>query len=264
MLTAEERLALIRVKIQRAKKHLGDLEVARDGFVQSKPYIIDRKPNTKPGHEGFDLYFMTQIDPVPDEISTIFGDAIHNLRSALDHLAFQLVEVGGGKVSDQTSFPIFKSTEINEPSFAGKVNGMSDPAKDKIRSAEPYKDGKGHDLWVLHKLDIADKHHKSFATLMRVGGITIHLPGRFAMGGSGNTHVDIPMPRFAAPGFGEALEVNKPFFTCERGAEKNTELVFDIAISEPDVSEPKPIVWAVSYLIDKVDRLICEFEPLLD
>jgi len=261
MSTAEERLALIQVKIQRAKQHLRDLEVARDRFIQSEPYVIVRKPETKLGYEGFDLYFMSKIDPIPDEIGAIFGDAIHNLRSALDHLAFQLVDVGGGTVSDQTSFPIFKSTQIDESSFARKVNGMSQAAKDKIRSAEPYKNGKGHDLWVLHKLDIADKHHELFATLMRVGEITLHLPGRFTL--SGTTPLDLPIPRFAAPGFGDALEVNKPFFTCERGTEQNTQLTFDIAISQPDVSEPKPVVWAISYLIDKVDRLIVDFKPLL-
>jgi hypothetical protein len=262
-MTAEERLALVQVKIQRAKKHLRDLQIARDRFIQSEPYIIDRKPDTKPGYEGLDLYFMTKIEPIPDEFGIIFGDAIHNLRSALDHLAFQLVEVGGGSVSDQTSFPIFKSSHINESSFAGKVNGMSQAAKDKIRSTEPYKDGKGHDLWVLHKLDIADKHHQLFATLMRVGNIRIDLPGRFALGAGAARFVDVPIPKFAAPGFGEAIEVNKPFFTCERGAEDNTHLTFDIAINQPDVSEPKPVVWAISYLSDKVDRLVVDFKPLL-
>jgi hypothetical protein len=135
-------------------------------------------------------------------------------------------------------------------------------AKDKIRSIEPYKDGNGHSLWVLHKLDIADKHHKILTTLIRVGDIRINLPGRFALGGLAS-FVDLPLPAFAAPGFGEALEVGKPFFTCERGTENNTEISFDVAISEPEVSEPKPTMWAAKYLIENVHRLVQDFKPLL-
>jgi len=133
---------------------------------------------------------------------------------------------------------------------------MSDAAKDKTRNAEPYKDGQGHYLWVLHKLDIADKHHALLTTVGRVGEITMHLEG-------GWWRQDFRVPGFAAPNFGEALEVGKPLFTCERGAKQNTEIAFEIAISETDVIESKPLVWSIKYLIDKVDGLIGEFKSLL-
>src|SRR5215213_9681783 len=42
-MTAEERFTLIRTKIERAKQHLHDLEVARNGFIISKPYRIERE-----------------------------------------------------------------------------------------------------------------------------------------------------------------------------------------------------------------------------
>lgn len=264
-MTAGERVALIQHKVDRAKRHLSELQAVRDAFLQRKPppYLIDRKPDSRAGYERFDVYFMSKIDPVPDEVCLVFGDVIHNLRASLDHLACQLVEVAGRSASDQTAFPIFKSTRIDESSFSRRVNGMSDAAKEKIRSMQPYKNGEGHYLWVLHKLDIADKHHKILTTLMRVSNIRINIPGRFSLGGPA-TFVDLPLPAFAAPGFGEALQTNKPFFTCERGTEDVTEIDFDVAISEPEVSEPKPVIWAANYLIENVERLIKEFKPLLD
>jgi hypothetical protein len=258
-MTADERLALIRVKIERAKQHFADLEAARDRFIKSNPYSLGKKPDPKPGHEGCNLWFMTRIDPIPTEIAMLVGDAIHNIRSALDHLACQLVFASGNSISDQTSFPIFKGTQINEPSFARKVQGMSQAAQD-IRSSEPYKNGKGHTLWVLHELDIADKHHGLLTILFKVNSVSVKFKNE---SGRGFWTQRLPVPKFAVPDFGEALVVNQPFFTCEDGAEHQSYFAFDIAIDEPNVVERKPVTWAIKFLIDKVDGLIGEFEPLL-
>jgi hypothetical protein len=40
--------------------------------------------------------YVSDVKSVPDDISPIIGDAIHNLRTALDYLMWQLVESGGG------------------------------------------------------------------------------------------------------------------------------------------------------------------------
>ncbi|HVQ36690.1 MAG TPA: hypothetical protein VMS31_04115 [Pyrinomonadaceae bacterium] len=257
-MTSKERLALILVKIERAKKHLADLRTAHDEFIRSEPYSVGRKPNPEPGYENFYLFFMSRIDPVPNDISALAGDAIHNLRSALDHLACQLVVANGRSISDRTAFPIFKGLVIHEASFDRQVEGMSQSAKDKVRSAEPYKDGKGHDLWVLHKLDIADKHNGLLTTLSRVGEIRLEFD-------TGYWQYDYSSrrPQFAAPGFGEPLEVGNPFYTCDRGTENKTQIDFEIALSEPGILKGKPVVWSVNRLIETCEALILDFEPLL-
>jgi len=260
IMTADERIALISVKMERAKKHFGDLEIARNRFINSNPCELNFKPDTKPGHEGLNLWFMTRIDPIPSEVSVLAGEAIHNIRSALDHLACQLVRVYGGTVSGQTSFPIFRSTQIDEPTFARKVEGMSQVAKDKIRTIEPFKNGKGHDLWVLHELDIADKHHGLLTTLFKVDSVSVQFKNEF---GDRLWVQRSSVPRFALPDFGDALEVGKPIFTCEPGAEHESYFAFDIAIDQPNVVPRKRIIWAVKHLIDKVDGLISEFKLLM-
>jgi hypothetical protein len=258
-MTADQRLALIRRKIEWAETHAKNLETVRDGFIQSKPYTIGSEPDTKSGHEGLYVFYPTSIKEVDPRIALIAGDIIHNLRSALDHLACQLVEVAGNSITDQTMFPIAKGDSLNEPSFRGKVKGMRQTAQDKIRSTEPHKDGKGHDLWVLHKLDIADKHHALLTTIMRVGEIAITVEGSFLRGG-----FRFPTPRFAAPNFGKMLEVGKPFVTCEPEEYEKMQITFDVAITEPGVLERKPLVWAMNYLINKVDGLILNFRDDLN
>ena len=47
------------------------------------------------------------------EWSLILGDLLHNLRSALDHLAWQLVVDGGGTPSQDTNFPVCCSTQVS-------------------------------------------------------------------------------------------------------------------------------------------------------
>jgi len=46
---------------------------------------------------------------LPFDALAAAGDIVHNLRSALDHLAFQLVLAGGHTPTTETAFPVGKS-----------------------------------------------------------------------------------------------------------------------------------------------------------
>jgi hypothetical protein len=161
-MTADERLALVRIKIERAKKHLIDLEAACRVFLDSKPYKVAHKRDAQTRQV---TYYLASVDSTPLPLSAIAGDAINNLRSALDHLAQQLYLVGTGASAyrDQTSFPIARSGKEFKAMFEGKEQrrktfGMRDDAVDAIRALEPYDRGKGQDLWTLHRLNNIDKH----------------------------------------------------------------------------------------------------------
>src|SRR5215217_3489518 len=91
LMNADKRIELIREKVARAKKHLADLIVLRNTFIgQAEPDMI--KVDTDP-ETGNEITKIVQIFDPPPGIALIAGDAIHNLRSALDHLAYQLVLV---------------------------------------------------------------------------------------------------------------------------------------------------------------------------
>ena len=63
---------------------------------------------------------------------------------------------------------------------------MAQDAIDAIDAAEPYQGGKGAGLWVLHYLDIADKHHALLTPLMNVTEATFTIPGYWECDYMGN------------------------------------------------------------------------------
>src|SRR5690348_11247423 len=94
-----------RLKLERAAKHIAELRIAVERFLASEPFSI----NPVEAANG-DLAFHVVINRhVPAEWSAIVGDAVHNLRAVLDHLAWRMVELAGGKPSRDTSFPITTS-----------------------------------------------------------------------------------------------------------------------------------------------------------
>jgi len=156
--TADERTSLVQVKIERAKKHITDLNSAIIAFLGSNPYEFKTKrdPQTRKL-----IYYVSRVTPTPVGFATIAGDAIQNLRSALDHLAQQLYLVGTGGAAGtgyHVSFPIGHDAAKFPPLLSGKVKGMRQDAIDALKAMEPYQGGKGHDLWILHTLNNIDKH----------------------------------------------------------------------------------------------------------
>jgi hypothetical protein len=85
-LDADDRIILIRVKIERAKKHLRNLETELAEFGKKEFYAVVTDPNSQLRQLG--KYRILPFDALPAA-----GDIVHNLRSALDHLASQLVWV---------------------------------------------------------------------------------------------------------------------------------------------------------------------------
>jgi hypothetical protein len=105
------------------------------------------------------------------EVVAIAGDVVHNLRSALDHLAKQLVLVGltvaqpavglSDKELRQIEFLIAESVARYEADKARKVKGMTLESIEDIDRLKPYKGGNDAP-WRIHELDNIDKHSTLF------------------------------------------------------------------------------------------------------
>jgi hypothetical protein len=72
-----------------ARKHLVELEIEVSGFLESRPARFETTVTDGPGtrHFGFMLHFQ-QPGPL---FGAIIGDVVHNLRTALDLVACDLV-----------------------------------------------------------------------------------------------------------------------------------------------------------------------------
>ena len=94
-LAAAQRLAKVRVKIERAKKHLHELQDKVNELLGHPACVIKTKRDSQTGEL---LYYVAGVRPIPDEIPAIIGDVTNNLRSSLDHLVYQLYLVNSGDV----------------------------------------------------------------------------------------------------------------------------------------------------------------------
>jgi hypothetical protein len=84
-----------RLKLQRARRHIDELDREATAFLGRKPFrLVIEHP---PGWTGEPMHAWTVRlrENVPLEWSAIIGNAIHDLRSALDLLACDLVRITG-------------------------------------------------------------------------------------------------------------------------------------------------------------------------
>jgi hypothetical protein len=118
-LTADDRLVLIRVKIERAKKHLGDLEGELIAFRNERLNVVIAKNHPQTGQQ---TRVHVDLPILPFNAIAAAADIVHNLRSALDHLAYQLAMVGstGKEPTRFVEFPIAKDSTTYESSKAKK------------------------------------------------------------------------------------------------------------------------------------------------
>jgi hypothetical protein len=94
---------------------------------------------------------------LPEDFSLLIGDAIHNLRSSLDHATWELIGIDKGTQDRETAFPFSKSPAEYEALCDRIKTPRSDTVK-FFRAFEAHPGGLGERFFRLHELDILDKH----------------------------------------------------------------------------------------------------------
>jgi hypothetical protein len=108
----------------------------------------------------------------------LVGEILYNLRSALDHLAWLLVQLAGKQPGDRTTFPVKFSPFDKRGRLVGaqldpKID--DDRIMELVEECQPYRGSvpgsltppDRDPLWELHRLNIIDKHR----TLLVVAGL---------------------------------------------------------------------------------------------
>ena len=251
-MSAPDRMVGVRSKVERAKQHISQLQLRLRTFAKTEPYRISTKrdPETREL-----LYYVESISEVPVTVLLILGDVLNNLRSALDHVAYQLVMVGTGTAPGKhVYFPIAEDATSYQAAISGKVKGARQGAIKVIEAIEAYKGGKGHQLWVLNKLNNIDKHRLLLAVLAHYQGPSI---GAFVHPGIQNLTVIYddgrmenlpPVPMLAArmslPGGMRPLKAGDILLRNVPEAEVNQHAKFyvDVAIIEPEIGESQSLL----------------------
>lgn len=267
-MTADDRLALVRVKVERAKQHIRDLDIAVKSFFDTKPYVVGTKRNPQTPQL---TYYMVSVGETPTTLTAIAGDVLQNLRSALDHLAYQLVLVGSGVSGPtrHTCFPISDDAAIYKVETPRKVRGMLPAAIEAIDAIKPYKGG-NDTLWRLHRLNNVDKHRLLITTgsafrALDLGSYMTQMLQRFIPPGSPLGAIE-PLPAFYRPADRMfPLKAGDELFIGGSDDVPNEKMgfAFDIAFGEPQVVEGEPLLDTLQQMADLVDNLILAFKPFL-
>jgi hypothetical protein len=154
-------------RLERALYHLERFEAEREAWREESPHRTWSEPDVESGKKWL---YAEVLKPPPVNLSLVAGDCIHNLRAALDNLAFELALAHtkgplSAKVEGDSAFPILSTDIAQDPDSLKKFNRMTggiDPlAKAGIEGLQPYKRKdrfRSHPLWQLNKLSVEEKH----------------------------------------------------------------------------------------------------------
>jgi hypothetical protein len=232
-------MVLVRAKVERARKHLRDLaeEILAAGNVRTT--VVGTNGDPKSGQA---LQEFVTLPRLPIDVVTTAGDVVHNLRSALDHLAFQLAIVGRGKEpSRRVEFPIAKDSKTYEAEKTRKVEGMLPEVISEIDRLRPYKGG-NELLWKVHELDNIDKHRNLFSVDHDYLFYSDWFDGDYWL-------------KTGAPNFASVFDGN---------AEHDTQIEIDTAVSRQQFAPGDSLLPSLRKLVDEVERVIYRFKQHLE
>ena len=138
-----ERLSGIEAKIARAKEHLETIETEAKNHLEAKPHQIVQHidPST-----GWNVLRPRPMSPLPLRWGVVAGDLVHDLRSALDHLIWQLVLASGAIPDEMNQFPIFSTGRVEKSQASNRrrrwsdyLHGVPAEATAVIKALQPYR-----------------------------------------------------------------------------------------------------------------------------
>jgi hypothetical protein len=157
-------------KVARAGQFLEQLHAFNFAWVDAHPYDIETRVVPDLGNHFGVAVARGVEEPIPMEIGLIAGDLAHNLRSALNYLAWQLASPPfGDGPGDHTAFPLIfdfprgkvrKRTppERFEDEAPRLLRGIREPYRTMIERCQPYHGGVFRNLALLSIINDTDKH----------------------------------------------------------------------------------------------------------
>ena len=159
-----------RLKVKRANAHLSDFHDSLVSFSASDFYAI--RIEYDPQHRAQFICFDIDLKNFPlDDCALTVGDAVQNLRSALDLMWYRSMYLCKGTPSRYTKFPIFDAEHdlLNAVNHAlEKRQILPSVHKLVIQGIRSHKTG-NFNLWALNELSIRDKH-ETLIPVMKIMG----------------------------------------------------------------------------------------------
>jgi hypothetical protein len=250
-----EQLEAIFDRLRRAEEHLDAIKEELLSYYNADPCQMRGKYKLDAdGHRGTGEWTI-RVEVLPVRLNTLIGEFLHDLRSALDHLAWQLVLHDGGQPSGDTSFPILKVTpsanKQGEQTLPNVAGGLLTPARALIDGAQPYRLGAryaDHPLWMLHQLWNIDKHRH---VLAKGGRTTAHFIG------ASPTHDFAYTARFDSATVDAAKYILVP---DDPSVDVDAHALVEVALNEPDHGIETPLLWTLEQILKSVLGVVAAAE----
>ncbi len=252
-----------KLKIERAKRHIADFQAMAQAFFEEQPYglIADVDPQT-----GENIYRVLVKKQIPIELSALLGDAIHNLRTALDYAVTDMIKAADGEIKYNERFPIVGRRKALKPRGVSEVPFVGGPSNRLIRFLNRDKCASAG-LWTLHWLDIMDKHHSivpvTSATLQitaMVGapGMFVAPNGELCIGGGPPGSKPYLVPAGTPTHFSPLIltKDNVEIHRSPGGFQEHVNVSFTIAFSQTKVVEAQPVVETLRQLAEFTERIL--------
>jgi len=242
-----------RLKIERAKCHICELNSEITEFLSRDPYriIIEEGPDS-----GQCSWTIRVREEVPIHFPTIIGDAVHNLRTALDILACDLVRLNH-QSPDNVYFPFSWKRDGFEGAIRKRNIDLAAPeVVDIIRRLEPYEDGAGYMLRAVHDLDIIDKHQMLIPVVHCVNTSYTSFSSHFS---DDQIFLKLRSTHFDRVKDGTVLCYTP--ITDEIKVGQNLKPTFEITFGDGQPLERQPIIPTLFQFVSAVEGIIKMFEP---
>ena len=181
------------LKLLRAKQQIQALQLEVRQFTEDRDYAFGIAEDTQTREGVAYVYFSKQP---PDNWSVVIGEIIHDLRSCLDHIVYQLALRHSRQAMSGSEFPIFTDAKVfyendgrgipTRQSGMHKIRGVAPLAQEIIRDVQPFNRGQPerHVLWVLQQYSNIDKHRmlQLTQTAVDVSDMTIQPTGDIQVG----------------------------------------------------------------------------------
>ncbi len=143
-------------KCARAHQLIDELRKTLREYHSTEPVEVCLQ--AEPSDPRDELVRAWMREEIPPEIPLLFGDFVHNLRSALDHALWERTDES--QRGRGTSFPILIDEADFEKENERMLRGVPSNIVEVIERQQPYHDETPdvHPLRVVHELDRVDKH----------------------------------------------------------------------------------------------------------
>ena len=241
-----------RLKIKRANMHIAELESCISGLKER--LAVSAHINTSSGCEYIECAFAELDDrEAREELAGIIGDAIHNLKCALDHVWLEtvcrLIPNGDWR---RAKFPAYPTANNLETALRKLKIDLATPNffNFLLGDVKPYRGG-NFAIWPVHKLDIRDKHRLLIPVIHYSSIGDIELEDQNGETHRGSTAPASFMPQFAE--FKRGLHIRNP-----------GSATFEVMFEDEDLADETEALTTLGFYTEDVLKIVELLEQFVE